>query len=160
MNGREEKMRIGRKAGIVAGAALAGLAVAAYAASRQGECKLREAGPFDKDKAVKVEVGEKLQAVCSFYISDFFKKKIINAGVKVKNPTKKPVFFHYYVAFFDKDGKLLGCAAQGSFGDEGLAPGKETQMGSCLIPLPAAKFAEVKSYQVAFYESDKPVGKQ
>ena len=154
---------MGKKAVLIAGAVLSGLAgvaILAYAGSKGGECKLQEAGPFERDKAVKVEVGDKLQATCSFYITDFFKKKIVNAGVKVKNPTKKPMFFHYYVAFFDKDGKLLGCAGQGSFGDDGLAAGESTQMGSCLIPLPVGKFAEIKSYQVAFYESEKPVGKK
>jgi hypothetical protein len=62
--------------------------------------------------------------------------------------------FNYYVAFFDKDKKLIGATGQGAFGDSGLKPGEETQMGSCLIHLPKDKYREIVSYQIVIYESD------
>jgi hypothetical protein len=66
----------------------------------------------------------------------------------------------YYVAFFDKDGKLLGCAGQGTFDKKGLRAGESTQLGSCLIPLPAGLHEKAVQYKIAFYESDKEIGKE
>ena len=65
----------------------------------------------------------------------------------------------YYVAFFDEQGTLLGCAGQGTFGAKGLAAGETTQLGSCLIPLPAGLHEKAVRYKIAFYESDKEIGK-
>lgn len=138
----------------------AGVAWAAVAADRKaGECKLQEAGAFDESKLVKVTLGKSLKAECSFRIGEFFDKKTVFAGTTIKNPTAKPMFFQYYVAFFDKDKNLIGCASQGSFGDDGLEAGGETQLGSCLIELPADAVKLITSYQVVLYESDKPIGK-
>jgi hypothetical protein len=58
------------------------------------------------------------------------------------------------VAFFDKDKNLIGSTGQGSFGDEGLKAGEETQMGSCLIELPKDKYKEIASFQAVIYETD------
>ena len=52
------------------------------------------------------------------------------------------------------DRKLVGAAGQGSFGDKGLEPGKETQLGSCLIHLPKDKYKEIKFYEAVIYETD------
>ncbi len=64
------------------------------------------------------------------------------------------MYFQYYVAFFDKDKKLVGAAGQGSFGDTGLKPGEETQMGSCMVHLPKDKYKDITSYQAIIYETD------
>ena len=53
------------------------------------------------------------------------------------NTSGKAMHCQYYVAFFDKAGALIGCAGQGTFDEKGLAAGESTQLGSCLIPLPA-----------------------
>jgi len=136
---------------------------AAYAAvetvSKSGPCRLQEAGAFDDAKLFKITLGKALRLTTRWRIDEFFGKRIINANVTVQNPSSKTMFFHYYVAFFDKDGHLLGCAGQGSLSDDGLAPGDETQLGSCLIPLPAEAFKAVASYKVILYESDTMVGK-
>lgn len=118
----------------------------------------RPDSPFD-DKGVKiVTLGNKLEFECRFYIDDFFEKTIIWAGANISNPTSSPVFFEYNVAFFDEQGKLIGCAAQGSYG--GVEAKESTQLGSCLIALQPEDIARVRRYQVRVYESNKEVGAQ
>ena len=138
----------------------ASVVLAAVSADRKaGKCRLQQAGPFDESKVVKIKFGKVLKGETSWRVGEFFDKTTVFAGVTIKNPTDKPVHFRYYVAFFDKEGKLIGCAGQGSFGDDGLAAGEESQLGSCLVELPKGAIKLITSYQLVFYESDKPVGK-
>lgn len=58
------------------------------------------------------------------------------------------------MAFYDKNRKLVGASAQGSFGDDGLKAGGNTQLGSCLIKLPADKYKEIKYYEAVIYEAE------
>jgi len=95
-----------------------------------------------------------VKATCNWHVGDFFGKETVFAGVTVKNTGAKPMFFQYYVAFFDKDKKLVGASGQGSFGDDGLKASEETQMGSCLIHLPKDRYKDIVSYQAVIYESD------
>lgn len=156
-----------RVAGLLAVAviALAALAAAqgkkgAAAGSeiKSGPCALKKSDSFGDD-ALKIEVGKTVQGVCKLYIDEFFEKKIVNANIEVTNTGSKPMHCQYYVAFFDKGGKLIGAAGQGNFGDEGIAPGEKTQLGSCLIPLPLGEHERIASYQIAFYESEGQIGK-
>jgi len=134
------------------------LTTAAHGQVVEGPCKLQESSGFDK-KAVEVKVGKTIKGTCKFYIDEFFGKKIINANIALHNTGKKSAHCHYYVACFDKAGKLVGCASQGTFGKDGLDAGDKTQLGSCLIPLPKGLHERVASYKIAFYESATPVGK-
>ena len=124
---------------------------------KQGPCTIPN-GDSGGDGFV-VEVGDKIHGKCKFVIEEFFGKKIIRANIEVVNNAAIPMHCHYYVAFFDKDGQMLGCAAQGTSGDDGLKPGRNMQFGSCLIPLPIGTHEKVASYKVAFYESKSPIGK-
>ncbi len=130
----------------------------AFGEVKEGSCTLKEGSAFDKD-VFTVEVGDRIKGTSKFYIDEFFDKKIIYANIEIKNTASIPFFCQYYVAFFDDEGNLVGCATQGSFGDDGLEPGETTQFGSCLIPLPQGKHEKVSSYKIAFYESDSPIGK-
>lgn len=142
-------------------AAAAGIARADVKVSaKEGACKLREAGAFDEEKLFKVRLGHDVKVECRLRIDEFFGKKIINANAEVKNTAKKAMHYQYYIAFFTKEMKLVGCAAQGSFGDDGLAAGEETQFGSCLIELPHSAVGHVTHYKAVFYESDEPIGKK
>ena len=126
---------------------------------KEGPCTLKEVRAFSKD-AFTVQVGQKIKGTCTFSISDFFHAKIINACCVVQNTGDKPRYCQYYVAFFDKSGKLVGCAGQG-IDDAGLAPSEHpTTLGSCLIPLPLGTHETVASYKVTFYEADVPIGKR
>ena len=131
---------------------------AAFGETKEGTCHLKISKAFG-DGVFKVQIGEKIKGVCKFYIEDFLGKKIINANIKITNTSAKVMHCHYYVAFFDKDGNLIGCAGQGTFGKEGLPAGESTQLASCLIPLPVNFLEQVVQYKIAFYESDKEIGK-
>jgi hypothetical protein len=133
-------------------------ALAALGETKEGTCQLKRSGPFDKD-AFTVAIGEKIKGTCKFRIVDFFGKETIDAGVTIVNTSDKPMHCQYYVAFFDERGTLLGCAGQGTFGAKGLAAGESTQLGSCLIPLPTGLAEKAVRYKIAFYESDREIGK-
>jgi hypothetical protein len=129
-------------------------ALSVQAASIEGDIKLAYSDSMFAKNAFKKEFGDVVKANCNWYVGEFFGKETVFAGIKVKNTGAKPMFFQYYVAFYDKDKKLVGAVGQGSFGDDGLKPGAETQMGSCLIHLPKDKYKEIVSYQALIYETD------
>ena len=57
-------------------------------------------------------------------------KEMILAGISIKNTDSKPLWYIYSVAFFDKEGKMVGAASSPCFLPEGLAPGN-TQRQAC-----------------------------
>src|SRR5687768_4778717 len=124
----------------------------ASGASIEGEVAL----PFTKDGFGKdnfqKEFGDAVKAKTNWHVGEFFGQETVFAGIAVKNTASKSMSVHYFVAFFDKNGKLIGSTGQGSFDKEGLKPGEETQMASCLIHLPKDKYKEIKSYQAVIYE--------
>lgn len=143
---------------LIAAVTIVCLAFPAFAVSKEGPCKLKKSQAFDESDAVKVEVGTGIKGVCKFYVTDFFDAEIIDAGIQLTNTTNKPRYCYYNVAFFDKDDQLVGCASQGTSGD-GLGAGKTMISGSLLIPLPKGLYEKVVKYKIAFYESDKEIGK-
>ena len=120
----------------------------------QGDIKLNYSESMFAENAFKKEFGNVVKATTDWHAGDFFGKETVFAGVTVRNTGTKPMFFQYYVVFFDKDKNLVGATGQGSFGAEGLKPGEETQMGSCLIGLPKDKYKAIVSYQAVIYETD------
>lgn len=126
----------------------------------EGDIKLNYSKSSFSDNVFKKEFGGVVKATTQWRAGDFFGEETVFAGVKVKNTGTKPMFYHYYVAFFDKDRKLVGAIGQGSFGDDGLKPGKETYLGSCLIKLPKDKYKSIASYQAVIYETDVPPKKK
>lgn len=129
-------------------------AVSLRAASIEGNIQLKYLDSSFGEGVFKKEFGDVVKATCDWRAGDFFGEETVFAGVTVKNTGKKPMFFHYYVAFYDKDKKLVGATGQGSFGDTGLKPGAEEQMGSCLINLPKNRYKDIASYQAVIYETD------
>ena len=128
--------------------------------SIQGDITMPYADSMFSENVFKKDFGTVVKATTSWHAGDFFGNETIFAGVTVKNTGTKPMFFHYYVAFFDKDKKLVGATGQGSFGNDGLKPGEDTQMGSCLIELPKDKYKTIASYQAVIYETDIPPKKK
>jgi hypothetical protein len=119
-----------------------------------GVCKIKKGSAFDKD-VFTVEIGQDIHGICKFYLDDFFGgKTVLNANMSVKNTSKKQRTCYYFVAFFDKADRLVGCASQG-LPDSGLAPGESTNMASCLVFLPDGMSETVASYKVRLYETDK-----
>ena len=125
--------------------------VALHGAAIEGSITLKEGSAFDKD-AFKKTFGDGIKATTNWRVGDFFGKHTVFAGVTVSNSTQTVLAFSYYVAFFDKDRKLVGSEAQGSFGDQGLKPGETTQLGSCLVHLPKDKYKEIQFFQAVIYE--------
>lgn len=126
----------------------------------QGDIKLNYSKSSFSDHVFKKEFGGVVKATTQWYAGNFFGEETVFAGISVKNTGTKPMFYHYYVAFFDKDKHLVGTTGQGSFGNSGLKPGEETQLGSCLISLPKDKYQSIVSYQAVIYETDVPPKKQ
>ena len=130
------------------------------AASLEGEIALKfDESAFSKQRFER-EFGEIVKARTEWRVGDFFGKETVFAGATVKNTGTKPMFFEYYVAFFDKEKKLIGATGQSSFGDDGIKPGDETQLGSCLIHLPKGKYKDIATFQVVLWESDQPPKKK
>jgi hypothetical protein len=130
----------------------------------QGDIKLNylkkdESGGVLTDNAFKREFGNVVKATTSWSAGDFFGEETVSANVTVKNTGTKPMFFHYYVAFFDKDKNLVGATGQNNV-RRGLKPGEETYMGSCQIGLSKDKYKAIVSYQAMIYETDIPPMKQ
>jgi hypothetical protein len=131
------------------------MVMSANAESIEGEIRLLYTeSAFSKD-IVKREFGGIVKVTTEWRAGEFFGKQTVYAGARIRNTSDRPMFFHYYVAFFDKNKKLVGSAGQGSFGDKGLEPGKETQLGSCLIHLPPDRYKDIVSYQAVIYETDQ-----
>ena len=55
----------------------------------------------------------------------------------------------------DKDKKLVGAVGQRSFGNAGLKPGEEDEVGPCMIHLPKGRYKDVVSFQAVIYETDE-----
>jgi len=127
-------------------------AVSMRAASIEGNIQLKFAKSAFDEGVFNKEFGDVVKATCAWRAGDFFGKETVFAGVSVKNTGSKPMYFHYYVAFFDKNKKLVGAAGQST--SNSLQPGKETQLASCLISLPKDRYKDIVSYQAVLYETD------
>jgi len=121
---------------------------------KEGPCADVAAFSMSGNQEQTVGIGKDIKGVCKFRCEEFFGKPMINANISVKNVSKERRGCQYYVAFFDKNGKLIGCAGQ-QYLDMGLAPGEETSFGSCLIFLPVEQIKKIASYKARLYETDK-----
>ena len=134
---------------------LLALVISARADLIQGEIKLNYSESMFAENVFKKEFGKVVKATTSWHAGEFFGQETVFAGITVTNTGAKPMFFNYYVVFFDKDKNLVGAAAQGSF-NQGLKPGEETQLVSCLIQLPKDRYKQIVSFQAVIYETDVP----
>ena len=91
---------------------------------REGPCPELASFSLSGNQEVAVELGSNIKGVCHLHHSEFFGKPMIGAGVSVKNISKERRGCQYYVALFDKGGKLIGCAGQ-ELTDSGLAPAQK-----------------------------------
>ncbi|MGD1085116.1 MAG: hypothetical protein ABSA47_10255 [Verrucomicrobiota bacterium] len=130
------------------------LALSAQAAAIEGDIQLNFSKSDFPKNTFKKEFGSVVKAKCNWYAGDFFGLETVFAGIDVENTGSKPMYFQYYVAFFDKDKKLLGAAGEGTFGIGPLKPGEKKQLGSCLIPLLKDQYKDIVSYQAVLYETD------
>lgn len=120
---------------------------------KEGPCSIKKGDSSDKDVCT-VEIGENLKSVCKFYRGELMGQIGIHVDMTVKNTSKERRYCQYYVAFFDKAGKLVCCTDRGLDGD-GLDPGTEMLIGSCLKGLPDGAVEKVTSYKMRLYETGK-----
>jgi len=147
-------------AALVAAGAAAVAAPKVVTSRRTEKVTLQEAGAFDDEKHVVAEFGETVKMKAKLYVGDFLGKKVVYANGKATNTGKEPRCFHYYLSLHDEEGRLLGAAGQGSFGDEGLKPGEDENLGSMLVPLPHAAVEKIARYRIVFYEGKQEIGKE
>lgn len=126
--------------------------------AKSGPVKLVPGGPFDKDKVTEVKLGEKVEVVAKLRAGEFMDQLVAFGNADLNNTSDQPMFYAYYVAFFDADRQLVACQSQASMPTRPLEPGKKTSLGSCIMPLSQADIDRIASYQVRFVESDKPIG--
>jgi hypothetical protein len=81
----------------------------------EGDIILKYTKSSFSDEVFKKEFGGVVKASVKWHVADFFGEETVHAGISAENTGAKPMYFHYYVAFFDKDKKLVGSAGQGGF---------------------------------------------
>ena len=69
------------------------------------------------------------------------------------------MYYGYYVAFFDKDKKLIACTSFGGGQMAKLESGKETTIGN-VIQLPVQQLKKIAFYQVTILEDEKEFGSE
>ena len=106
--------------------------------------KIQKAGAFEKNKQVRIRVGDKITFKIKIYQDEFFGQTTISANANIDNTTKQKVKAIYSISFHDKDGKLVACH-QGSWD---LDPNDDVNYGSGIIYADAKSIASVTSYKL------------
>jgi hypothetical protein len=118
---------------------------------QSANCKIVRA-EFNDAGVVKVPLkNADVEILCKFRADDFFGRDVVMANPEIKNLTGKELAVAYHVAFFSKDGELIGSATQ-----EGTvrADAKALQFGSCIITAPPGEIAKISSYKVVVYVNE------
>lgn len=109
-----------------------------------------------------VELGKDIKAVCKFKRSEVqhtiisgevFVRRTVDVNTSIKNNSKERHACLCHVAFFDKNGKLVGSCGLDGF-PEGIAPGEESNFGCCCCYLSDEQIDTITSYKIRFYESE------
>jgi hypothetical protein len=132
------------------------LALWARAAAIEGDIQFTYADATRRSSVFQKEFGEMVKATCVWRVAKVNGRDIVFAEIRVTNTDSKPLWFHYSVAFFDKDKKLLGAAGRTLFDEEGLQPGKKPVSQMCGVYLPKDKYKDIASYQAVIYDLDAP----
>ena len=106
--------------------------------------KIQKAGAFEKEKQVKIRVGDKITFKIKIYQDEFFGQTTISANANIDNNTNQKVKAIYSISFHDKDGKLVACH-QGSWD---LDPNDDVNYGSGIIYADAKSIASITSYKL------------
>lgn len=132
---------------------LMALPVMCFAETKEGAIALKESQFGPPEGVVNIEMGSTVKLVAHPYITDFFDTKVVTASATVKNTGSHPMFFVFSIAFFDRDGHLLGCTSQTTFNKDGLKPGQATQLSSCLVHMPPEVIPKISRFHATLYES-------
>jgi len=79
----------------------------------------------------------------------------INPLLDISNDTDALMHCHYYAAFFNDDGRIVGCCNQGTSVEPSDRP---RQLGSLVIEGLKEQLLLATSFKIVIYESDKQIG--
>jgi hypothetical protein len=130
------------------------------AETKEGEAKLLELTGLDVEKkGLKIELGDTVKATCICSINpDQFKKRVVQVDAIAKNTADKPMYYGLYVAFFDKDKKLIACCVFGGEAIFSKLDAKGFSSTSKSIELPIALIDKIATYQVSLVTDEKIFG--
>lgn len=130
----------------------------AFEETKEGPCSISQGWPFDRE-TFTLEFGNRLKAECRLCAFEFAGgREAISAAALLENTSDRMMYCAYYIAFFDDEKKLIGCASQSLAPPIGLPAGQNGSLGSCLVWVPEGSREKITSYKLAFYESDRAIG--
>ena len=115
---------------------------------QSGDCTIVRA-KFNEPGIVKVLLKNAgVEILCKFREDDFAGGNVIIANPEIRSIAGKELDVSYNVAFFSKDGELIGSASQNG---TSRADDRIKQFASCIIPTPTAEVRKVSSFKVVVY---------
>jgi len=120
--------------------------------AKSDKCVLQEAGPFDKNKILTLELNNAdVQIQFNLRGDKFFGKFIIQTTPKISNLSEKPKHVAYNIAFFDKNGQLVASTSSST----DLKPNQKNKYaGSNMPEIPRQALKDIVSYQVVIYVTE------
>ena len=116
---------------------------------QSGDCTIVRAQSSSEPGIVKVTLkNTDVEILCKFREADFAGGNVIIANPEIRSMAGKELDVSYNVAFFSKDGELIGSASQNG---TSRADDRIKQFGSCIIPTPTAEVRKVSSFKVVVY---------
>ena len=103
--------------------------------------------------------GEVVKASCRYQVADFHGWESVATQFTVTNTGPKTMWGQCYVAFYDRDKKLLGVTSQGFTTQRGLKPRTGRVLGWGRTVLAKDQYREITSYQAVITTTDKPPSK-
>ena len=118
---------------------------------QSGDCTIVRAKSSSEPGIVKVLLkNADVEILCKFRETDFDGRNVIVANPEIMSLAGKELDVSYNVAFFSKDGELIGTASQNG---TSRADSRVKQFGSCIITTPTAEVRRVSSFKVVAYVS-------
>ena len=117
---------------------------------QSGDCTIVRAKSNEPGIVKVVLKNADVEILCKFREDDFAGSNVILANADFTSLTGKELDVSYNVAFFSKDGELIGSASQNG---TSRADGRAKQFGSCIITTPTAEVRKVSSFKVVAYIS-------
>jgi hypothetical protein len=133
--------------------------VTSEAASIEGEITLPFSLADANGTALTKQSGDQVKASWSCRVSQFYGWETIFAQLTVTNTGSKTRWGQCCLAFYDKDKKLVGTAAQTFTSRRGLKPRTARKLNVCRIILPRDKYKDIVSYEAVIHEMDTPPAK-
>lgn len=106
--------------------------------------KVNKAEHHQDEKMVKLSLGTEVSFQIKIYETEFFEKNIVSANANIKNKTENDVYAVYSIAFFDAQGRMLGCVQC----DWDLPKNQDIDYGSGLIYMDSESVQKIESIKV------------